>query len=302
MHIPVLLKEVINFLKPQQGQCFIDATYGAGGHSKELLKRIGEEGKVLAIDLDRDALKKTLSRNLILVHGNFAQIASIAAEAGIEEVDGILADLGLSSTILDDPKRGFSFQSDGPLDMRFDQEQELTAAEIVNTYDAGRLERIFKEYGEERFSRSIALGIVQARAEKRIVGSIELFEIIKISIPGRVRHKAKDTARRIFQSLRISVNDELGSLKKFLQQAVKLLRPNGRLAVISFHSLEDRIVKRFLLDQARGCVCPPSFPICVCNSLPLMRIITKKPVYPTEEEITGNPRAKSAKLRIGEKV
>ena len=303
-HIPVLLKEVIEYLKPQPGGRFIDATFGAGGHSTAIAERIGSTGKILALDANSQALEnfKFKILNLKIVHGNFKDIKAIAKENGFEKVDGILFDLGLSSDLLDDAQRGFSFQNDGPLDMRFDRSQAKNAFDVINGYPERALLKIFREYGEEKFSRNIARTIVNKRKEENFKTTIELFNLIKQSVPGKFRHKAGDSARRIFQAIRVEVNDELEALKSALTQVLDLLEPNGRLVVISFQSLEDRIVKRFLLDSAKDCVCPPDFPKCVCDKESLVRILTKKPIVAADKEVALNSRAIPAKMRAAEKI
>ncbi|OGE79884.1 MAG: 16S rRNA (cytosine(1402)-N(4))-methyltransferase [Candidatus Doudnabacteria bacterium RIFCSPHIGHO2_01_FULL_43_23] len=303
-HIPVLLKEVTEFLDPKPGGKFIDATFGAGGHSRAISEKIGPTGKILALDANSQAFEnfKFKILNLQTIHGNFRNLKAIAEENGFEKVDGILFDLGLSSDMLDDPERGFSFQKNGPLDMRFDRSQKITAADLINSATERELLKIFKEYGEERFSKSIARAIVENRKEAKLKTTEELFNLIKKSVPGRFRHKAQDSARRIFQAIRIEVNGELQALGSALNQTLDLLKPGGRVVVISFHSLEDRIVKKFFQEAAKGCVCPPEFPQCVCGKLPLVKILTRKPITPTEREIEQNSRARPAKLRAIEKI
>jgi len=303
-HVPVLLKETIEFLSPLPGGKYIDATFGAGGHSRAILEAIGGDGKLLGIDANLNAVKSQLSyvKGCTLVHGNFREIGSIAKQHGFEDVDGILFDLGLSSDMLDDPQRGFSFQKDGPLDMRYDRGKDWKAYDFVNLENEKQLAEIFKKYGEERFSKKIARAIVNIRKEGKIETTVELFNLIKQALPGKLRHKAGDHARRIFQAIRIEVNDELGALKAALPQTLQLLDSGSRLVVISFHSLEDRIVKHFFRDAAKGCTCPVDFPRCVCGKKPLVKILTKKPVVPGDSEIAKNSRAKPAKLRTVEKI
>lgn len=301
-HVPVLLKETLELLDLKPGEICIDATLGGGGHTKAVSERVGNPGKILAIDADRSTVSRfQISdfrfQNVEIAQGNFRDIGSIAKNAGFEKVDAVLFDLGLSSMELDDPARGFAFQKDGPLDMRFDQRAGLSAARIVKEFSESELVKIFKEYGEERFAKRIARAAVFARTLAPITRTSQLFEIIKRALPAKLRHKAADNARRIFQALRIKVNEELESLTKALPQAYELLAKNGRLAVISFHSLEDRLVKRFFSDLSKGCVCPPEFPVCICGKSPQMRILTKKPIRASDEEIAANSRAKSAKLR-----
>ena len=316
MHIPVLLQEVLQILDPKPGKRYIDATVGGGGHTIPLLEAGAE---VLGIDRDPSVIasiaKQSLGQEiasfatapcndkLVLVQGNFADLKQIAEQYEFTDVDGVLFDLGLGSHQLDEPGRGFSFQKEGPLDMRFDQKGNLIAAEVVNRYPEKELVRIFQEYGEERrMGRRIARAIVEIRKTQPIETTTELFEVIKKALPAKLRFRAGDTARRIFQSLRIGVNDELTNLEKALPQALDLVRRGGRLAVISFHSIEDRIVKEFFRDQAKGCICPPEFPICRCNRVPTLKIFNKKPTRASETEINNNPRSKSAKLRAAAKV
>jgi len=317
MHIPVLLNEVMEYLDIKSGEKYIDATFGAGGHSKKIAEA---GGIVLGIDRDPEALKSNNSINIQRVAGNFSKLREIAMENGFSEVSGILFDLGMGSHQLDDPKRGFSFQKKGPLDMRYNRpssafssastgeggrgpgEGEKTAADILNNYSETILRQIFERYGEEkRFGRKIARAIINRRKQSSLQTTDELFELIKEALPGKLRFKAGDAARRIFQSLRIAVNDELTEIEKALPQAVQLLRPGGRLVVISFHSLEDRIVKRFMLSEAKECACPPEIPVCACDKVATLKILTRKPQAAAEEEISANPRSRSAKLRAAEK-
>ncbi len=295
MHVPVLLKETIEYLNAKSGKIFVDGTVGDGGHIFALASA-NTNSEILGIDLDQTSLnnlqnqvnQKGLSQKVKLVHGNFRDL-----EKFIETpVDGILLDLGFSSAQLDDPARGLSFQTDGPLDMRFDKSSPLTAEEVVNTYSEKDLERIITEYGEDRFAHQIASSIVKARKQEPIATTLELGSLIP----------HPDGRRRVFQAIRIEVNRELENLKEFLPKAMKLLNPSGRLVIISFHSLEDRIVKEFFNEKAKGCVCPPEFPVCVCGKASEARILTRKPVVATEEEIKSNPRSKPAKLRALEKI
>jgi len=309
-HTPVLLNEVIGFFDPKPGKKFIDATVGRAGHANQLVNGGAE---VLGVDTDSEVVAELKSQSasrrtkIKAVVGNFGNLKSIAEENDFTDVDGILMDLGLGSHQLDDSERGFSFQKDGPLDMRFDAKSQnsniKTAGSIVNFYAEKDLLRIFFQYGEEkRFGKRI-VGAIMAR---RKLGSInttgELFELIKQALPGQFRFRAGDTARKIFQALRIEVNDELGNLERGLQQAVSLLKSGGRLVVISFHSLEDRIVKQFFVREARDCGCPPSFPVCRCDARARLRILTKKPVMASGDEARTNSRARSAKLRAAEKI
>lgn len=307
-HIPVLLKEISTFVGLGQSLVIIDATVNGGGHAKEVLKN-NPQAKILGIDLDQSALDKLqqelaasgLGQNVTLVHGNFANLKTLAQTKGFERADAILLDLGFSSNQLDQPERGLSFQAKGKLDMRFDQSQTLTAEKVINEYAEKRLREIFKNYGEENFANKIAQEIVRQRQASVFGDTGQVYDVIVEALPKPVKHKAKDVARRIFQAIRIEVNGELENLKKALPQAVDLLKPQGRLMVISFHSLEDRIVKQFFVEMAKGCVCPPDFPQCVCDKSSVLKILTRKPITAQEQETKINPRSNSAKLRVAEK-
>jgi 16S rRNA (cytosine1402-N4)-methyltransferase len=307
-HIPVLLNEVLEYLSPGPGQNIVDATLGGGGYSIAILKEIGETGKLLAIDLDKDAIENARtkiqeprSKNCIFAHGNFTKIDHIVKNHNFPAPDGIVADLGLSSYELE--HRGISFQTNQPLDMRFDQSQPEDAKFILNSYDEKRLEKIFREFGEEKFSRQIAKKIIGNRQQAvEIKHTKELYQIIQEALPKPVKHKADDSARRIFQALRIEVNHELENLQEFLPKAFDLLVPGGRMVVVSFHSLEDRIVKQFFVGLTKGCVCPPDFPQCICGRDPKGRILTKKPVSANSHELAQNSKSKPAKLRAIQKL
>jgi len=307
-HKPVLLRESIEGLNLKKGDSVVDATLGGGGHSREILKIIGKEGRLIAIDQDAAAVenfRKQLSSevdNVYLVKGNFSNIKNILGGMNILAAQGILADLGYSSTQLEDESYGMSFLKDAELDMRLDKESGLTAKKIINEYSQANLERIIREYGEEKFAKNIAKKIIEQRKIKPIERTTELAEIINQAIPERYRHQKIHPATRTFQALRIEVNKELENLEKFIPAAINVLNPGGRLAIISFHSLEDRIVKNIFRENARGCICPPNFPSCLCGHQAKVKIITKKPIVPGTEEIAGNPRARSAKLRICEKI
>ncbi len=302
--MPVLLSAVLEGLRPRSGMSFIDATLGAGGHAAALLEASAPDGRLLGFDRDAAALevaRRRLARfgdRVRVVHASYAQIGRLAPAHGFEAVDGILFDLGLSSLQLDDPARGFSFRFDAPLDMRFDPRHGITAAELVNELPEERLAALLREYGEERHARRIARAIVAARPV-RTTG--RLAEVVARAVP-RARHERIHPATRTFQALRIAVNEELEALERALPQAVELLRPGGRLAVISFHSLEDRIVKRFMRREAQDCLCPPEQLVCTCEHVARLRVITRKPIMATEEEIAANPRARSARLRLAERV
>lgn len=305
VHTPVLLHEVITLLDPQPGQNFVDATLGGGGYTREILRRIGPEGKILAIDLDHDAifnLEELVISNkerVITAQGNFSQVDKFIKHHNFPAPDGIVADLGLSSHELDGSGRGISFQKHELLDMRFDQKDDRTDARfILNNYDEKRLLKVFEEYGEEKFSRQIVKKITDYRLKvKEIQYTTELYQIIVDALPKPVKHRANDSARKVFQALRIEVNNELNSLREFLEKGFDLLKPGGKMAVVTFHSLEDRIVKHFFVGLTKGCVCPPDFPQCVCGKNPRAQILTKKPVSASVEELEKNSRSKPAKLR-----
>jgi 16S rRNA (cytosine1402-N4)-methyltransferase len=300
--------EALDALRPQPGGVFIDGTLGGAGHTTLLLERVGPHGRVLAIDADPAALRRAEARlaeaiaqgRLLVRHGNFRQLGEFARAAGLAPVDGVLLDLGLSSDQLAARERGFSFAADGALDMRFDPTRGESAADLVNTRSDSELADIFWRYGEERFSRPIARRIVEARSQAPIARADELARLVAGAVRGRPG--GVHPATRVFQALRIAVNDELGSLEAALPVAVETLKPGGRLAVISFHSLEDRIVKQFFQREQRGCICPPEAPQCVCGREPRVRIITRHPLAPGEAEVSANPRARSAKLRVAERL
>ncbi len=306
-HTPVLLKEVIQYLEPKPGQNFVDATLGGGGYSKTILELSSPTGKLLGIDLDTvaiDNFKSLISdseideKRVVLHHGNFQHIDKIITAHEFTNISGIVADIGLSSFELDQSGRGFSFQRSEPLDMRFNQSQPEDAAFYLNNKSETELKKIFEEYGEEKFSKQIAAKAVRYRVEvSPIKHTSELYEIIKDALPKPFKHKADDSARRIFQALRIAVNHELENLQEFLPKAFDLLNPGGRLVVVSFHSLEDRIVKQYFNELSKGCVCPIEFPECICGQNPKAKILTKKPVVAGENELKNNSRSKPAKLR-----
>ena len=307
-HIPVLLNEAVGLLKSSPGQNFVDATLGGGGYTQAILERNQPDGKVLAIDLDQDAIENSKSKilnpkSLIFHYGNFSHIDKIVEHHKFYNISGIVADLGLSSYELNQAGRGMSFQQKEVLDMRFDQKGEhIDAKFVLNNYEEHRLRKIFEDYGEEKFAQRIAWKIQEYRSKNQIHYTSDLHEIIVEALPKPVKHKADDSARRIFQALRIEVNHELDNLKEFLPKAFDLLNPGGRLVVVSFHSLEDRIVKQFFVKLSKGCVCPIDFPQCVCGKNPTGKILTKKPIAASVTELERNPRAKSAKLRAVEKI
>ncbi len=303
-HIPVLLSETIEGLNINPNGIYVDGTAGGGGHSAEILKRL-KNGKLISIDQDPDAICTVKQRfadneNSIIIKGNFCDMKKLLAQRGIRQVDGVLLDIGVSSHQLDTAERGFSFHEDAPLDMRMSQ-SGTTAAELVNTLDRRELSRIIRTYGEEKFADSIASAIVKSREEKPIETTFELAEIIRNSVPERVRRNGHP-ARKTFQALRIEVNHELDVLSAGLEDAFNLLSVGGRLAVITFHSLEDRIVKRAMAKWCEGCTCPPDFPVCVCGKKPRARTVVRKPIVANDQELSTNPRSRSAKLRICEKI
>ena len=303
-HIPVLLDETIEGLAIRENGIYVDGTAGGGGHSAEILRRL-KSGKLISIDQDPDAIQTLTERfkkneNSIIIKGNFADMKELLAQRGLYRVDGVLLDIGVSSHQLDTPERGFSFHEDAPLDMRMSR-KGTTAAELVNMLPFEELRRILFEYGEEKFAGSIAKGILAAREQKPIETTLQLAEIVKANVPQRVRRDGHP-ARKTFQAIRIAVNDELGVLRRGLEGAFELLGSGGRLAVITFHSLEDRVVKQQMAAWCQGCTCPKDFPVCVCGNKPKAKLVHKKPVCANETELTINPRARSAKLRICEKI
>jgi 16S rRNA (cytosine1402-N4)-methyltransferase len=303
-HVPVLADELRELLGVRPGETVVDATFGAGGHSGLLCADLKGSGKLIAIDRDPgarvyfDRLSKRVSIQMRFLRGDFAVVLQQLAENGVQ-ADVVLMDLGVSSMQIDRPERGFSYAADAPLDMRMDPSAEVTAAGIVNEADERDLATIFRRYGEERHARQIARAIVRRRREQRFERTGDLVETIRAAIPAPARFGDGHPAKRVFQALRIAVNDELGSLEAALPAAFQMLRPGGRLAVISFHSLEDRSVKRFMRDLERGCECPPDFPVCVCGRAPQLRSLSRKPVRPSARELAANPRSASARLRVG---
>lgn len=303
-HIPVLFEETIHSLNIKPEGIYVDGTAGGGGHSEAILKRL-DGGRLVSIDQDPDAIRVVKERlgkypGSIVLQGNFSQMRELCESCGIDSVDGVLLDIGVSSYQLDTPERGFSYHYDAPLDMRMSQ-QGTSAADLVNTLSWQQLAEIFSRYGEEKFAVSIAKGIVRAREEKPVETTLELAEIIKASVPAAVRREGGHPARKTFQALRIAVNGELDRLREGLEAAFELLRSGGRLSVITFHSLEDRIVKQQMNAWCEGCTCPKDFPVCVCGKKPRGSLIYKKGLAPTEEELEKNPRARSARLRVIEK-
>ena len=306
-HVPVLADEVRRLLDVQPGATVVDGTFGAGGHAELLALDLGGKGRFIAVDRDPSArayferFRKRAGVQARFLRGEFATVLEQLATNDVR-VDAILLDLGVSSMQLDRPERGFSYAVDAPLDMRMDPSAEETAADIVNDAPERELQEIFRRYGEERYARQIARAIGRRRRREPFERTGELVDTIKTSIPTPARFGEGHPAKRVFQALRIAVNDELGQLEEALPAAVELLRPNGRVAVISFHSLEDRIVKRFFRDEARGCVCPPDFPVCACGRDPVLRVLTTRAVRPDAREVALNPRSASARLRVAEKV
>ena len=306
-HVPVLAGEVRESLGVQPGETVVDATFGAGGHAALLADDLQGRGKLIAIDRDPTArtyferFEKRAGVQARLLRGDFSVVLPQLAENGVQ-ADAILLDLGVSSMQLDRPERGFSYSVDAPLDMRMDTSQDLTAADVVNEWPEAELVKIFRRYGEERYAKQIVRAILRDRTEHPFERTGELVDTIKSAIPAPARFGEGHPAKRVFQALRIAVNDELGSLEAALPAALAMLRPGGRLAVISFHSLEDRIVKQFLREKERGCTCPPDFPVCVCGHEPELRAIERRPVRPSAAEIAANPRSSSARLRAAVKT
>lgn len=303
-HIPVMLYEAVDGLSIRPDGVYVDGTAGGGGHSAEILSRL-TTGTLYSIDQDPDAIAEVTRRfkdndHSVILQGNFSEMQALLAEKGVFSVDGVLLDIGVSSHQLDEGARGFSYHEDAPLDMRMSQSGP-TAADFVNTAELSELSRVISLYGEEKFAYSIAKGIVRAREDKPIETTLELAEIVKTNVPQKVRRDGHP-ARKTFQAIRIAVNRELEVLEKGIDAAFELLSPGGRLSVITFHSLEDRVVKQFMKDKAQGCTCPKDFPVCVCGNTPKGKIITRKPIVPSEEELERNPRARSAKLRVIEKL
>ena len=307
-HVSVLLRECIEALSIKPDGIYVDCTTGGGGHSLEIVKRLTAGGRLIAIDRDEDALRAAGARlgdyadRVTFVHSNYAMLQSVLADLGIPKADGVLADLGVSSYQLDTAERGFSYMQDAPLDMRMDREQPLSARDVVNTYSEEELRRILYDYGEEKFARNIAANIVKRRSERPIETTLELAELVKGSMPKAAREGGHHPAKRTFQAIRIEVNAELSSIPPALDAAVHALNPGGRVAVITFHSREDRLVKQKFAALSSGCTCPREFPVCVCGKKPVVRVITKKPVTAGEDELEVNPRSRSAKLRVAEKI
>ncbi|MBQ9609136.1 MAG: 16S rRNA (cytosine(1402)-N(4))-methyltransferase RsmH [Lachnospiraceae bacterium] len=307
-HKSVLLEETIESLDIKPDGIYVDGTLGGGGHSLEILKKLGDKGRLIGIDQDSDAIAYASERleafknKTNFVHSNYCNIKSILSELGIDKVDGILLDLGVSSYQLDNAKRGFTYREDVPLDMRMNQENTETARDIVNNYSEHELYRVIRDYGEDKFAKNIAKHIVRARYIKSIETTGELTEIIKAAIPAKVRQSGGHPSKKTFQAIRIELNHELDVLENTLDDMIDLLNSGGRLSIITFHSLEDRIVKEIFKQNMNPCTCPPEFPVCVCGKKSKGRIITRKPILPSEEELSENKRAKSSKLRVFEHI
>ncbi|MBQ6788912.1 MAG: 16S rRNA (cytosine(1402)-N(4))-methyltransferase RsmH [Clostridia bacterium] len=308
-HKSILFDECMEALSPERGGIYVDCTAGGGGHSFGIASRLPEGSRLICLDRDDDALAACTKRlepyadRVTLVKTEFSSIGAALDSLGIDSIDGVMWDLGVSSYQLDEAERGFSYMNDAPLDMRMDRSATLDAAFVVNNYTEGELRRIISAYGEEKFAGKIAAAIVKKRSVKPIETTLELADVIKGAMPAAAKYKeAQHPAKRTFQAIRIEVNRELDVIRPSIEEAVRRLRPGGRAAVITFHSLEDRITKQTMASLAEGCTCPPEFPVCVCGNKPKVRLLTKKPILPTDGEIEENPRARSAKLRVCEKL
>lgn len=305
-HKSVLLYETVDSLNIRPNGIYVDGTLGGGGHAFEVLKRLGPEGRLIGIDQDADAIRAATERleqfkdKVMIVRSNYRNIREVLSELGIEKVDGIYLDLGVSSYQLDTAERGFTYRENAPLDMRMDQRNEKTAADIVNDYSEMELYRIIRDYGEDRFAKNIAKHIVKAREVQRIETTDQLVEIIKAAIPAKIRAEGGHPAKRTFQAIRIELNHELEVLNDSIDTMIDLLKPGGRLSIITFHSLEDRIVKTRFRTNENPCICPPDFPVCVCGKKSKGQVITRKPIVPTDDELEENKRSKSSKLRVFE--
>ena len=306
-HVSVLLEECLEGLSIKPDGIYVDGTLGGAGHSSRIAAML-TTGRLIGIDRDPVALQAAGERlkpwqdRVTLVHSNFCEVRQVLDDLGIEAVDGILLDLGVSSPQLDEAERGFSYMADAPLDMRMDGGASLSAYEVVNTWPQEELKRILYEYGEERYAPQIAAAICRRRAEKAIETTLELTDLIRSAMPAAALREKQHPAKRSFQAIRIAVNDELGAVETVMKTAPLCLNPGGRLAIITFHSLEDRIVKNGMANAAKGCTCPPNFPVCVCGNKPKVKLVTRKPITASEEELERNPRARSAKLRVCEKL
>ena len=307
-HLPIMLNEVIENLNIKKDGVYVDLTLGGAGHSSKIAEKLNEQGILIGVDKDETAIKVSSERlskfkcKKILVHSDFKNLKDILKENNINKVDGILADLGVSSYQIDESSRGFSYMHNAPLDMRMDRTCSLTARDVVNNYSEQELLRVLYEYGEENFAKSIVKNIIKFRKTKQIETTDELVDIIEKSYPSKLLHKKGSVCKKTFQALRIEVNGELDSLKETLSDMIASLKSGGRLCIITFHSLEDRIVKNCFNENAQGCICPKSFPVCVCNHKPIVKLITKKPITPSSEEQKNNSRCLSSKLRVIEKI
>ena len=306
-HVSVLLNECIEGLNIKENGIYVDGTVGGAGHSSEIVKRL-KTGRLIGIDQDTDAINAATKRlepykdRVTLVHDNFSNVKAVFAQLGIEKADGFLLDIGVSSHQLDEAERGFSYMQDAPLDMRMNSESDFSAYNVVNEYSEDELNNVIFKYGEERWAKRIAQFIVEARKQKPIETTFELVDIIKKAVPKGARKDGPHPAKRTFQAIRIEVNGELEILEKTIDDMTELLNPGGRLCIITFHSLEDRIVKNAFRKQENPCTCPPEFPVCVCGKKPLAKVITRKPILPSEDELEENHRSRSAKLRILERI
>lgn len=307
-HYSVLLAETVDSLNIKPGGVYVDCTLGGAGHSARILEKMGGDGKLVGIDRDEYAIQKASQRlekykdNILLIKGNFCDAPELLSENGIHKIDGVVADLGVSSFQLDNADRGFSYMHDAPLDMRMSRQDKLSAYDVVNGYEEKELSRIINLYGEERFASKIAYNICRTREKQPIKTTAELAEVVKNSIPAKNRADGPHPAKRTFQAIRIEVNGELDVIDKMILGLFPMLESGGRMAVITFHSLEDRIVKHTFAELAKGCECPPDFPVCVCGKKPQGVVVTKKPILPSEQELEENPRSRSAKLRVCEKI
>ena len=307
-HVSVLFDECMEGLNIKPDGIYVDGTLGGGGHSSGICEMLGPEGTLIGIDRDRDALNAASKRlekyncKKIFVQSNYSDIAQVLEDLEIDEIDGALLDLGVSSFQLDNPERGFSYMNDAPLDMRMSQDDSFTAYDVVNDYDKKELTNIISKYGEERWASRIADFIVKARADKPLESTFELVDVIKAAIPASARRTGPHPAKRTFQAIRIEVNDELGQLERAVEEFCDVLAPKGRLCIITFHSLEDRIVKDIFNQRANPCTCPKEFPVCVCGKKPDIKKVTGKPIVSSDAELDDNPRARSAKLRIAQKI
>ena len=307
-HISILLSECLDSLNIRPDGVYVDATLGGAGHSLHIAQRLTEGGRLISIDRDDMALANAEKRlaevrdRVTLVKSDFRNIDTAVASCGVEQVDGILFDLGVSSPQLDIAERGFSYMHDAKLDMRMDQQQQLSAYEVVNEWDRNEIRRILWEYGEERYAPQIAAAIQRAREQKPIETTLELVDIIRGAMPPQALREKQHPAKRSFQAIRIAVNDELKAVQEAMERSIDLLAPGGRLAVITFHSLEDRIVKNAFRSAAQGCTCPKDFPVCVCGNVPILKVITRKPLVAQPDEVERNPRARSAKIRVAQRL